>query len=637
MRRALLPAALVLLAAAPQPRLFIQPNLRTPSAHGLSGSTFSWSLPPPAAACDCSTDPRLTVTSGATYCVKGNEWSGIQPGDLVSCAANKPRWMPGGDGTGPIGLQIWNGNTNQVTRSQDFTHADWSKHQVNGGTVTVTANACLAPDGTMTADMVHFSAATSGSKVAALYQQSCSIAPNVRTIYARTVNPDAGLSADDGGVLTGRFMFLKGNGSNFGSYCDHTSSGYTRCRQFDDAGSQIGAYFYFGHISDFDSFPDEYVCVWQADCQDNIETLQNPWPPPIATTSAAVTRAGDVIEANAFYYPQWSNANLSATVLDEAGASANNYKVLFDLNEHALSSSQVQLRKSVDDTRSQCQACGSANCIVAESTTQIASSADLLQCSYNGSNDYTACINNGGCGDAGIDAGEGPQPQLTLGSSWNGSDYINPLNGVLTSVSIGESARKDIYFFGDEVGKAHTTSSMADTPVYSQYLMHYNVSPVSGFGNNVNVFNRGDITGLSSAHCLTTVLSQLNYVVDAGLQSRSYFLLECGLDSAADAGGVIGDLQAAVASTQDAGVHMLWSTITPYFTQRTQIEAINSAMTSWCAGIGVPVANTYSDMESPAGSGHLNPAYDSGDTKHLNGAGYAEQTNVWIAKGLWTP
>ena len=49
----------------------------------------------------------LTFTrASAGFCTKGNEWTGIDNGDLVSCSTDQPRVMRGGDGTGAKGLLV---------------------------------------------------------------------------------------------------------------------------------------------------------------------------------------------------------------------------------------------------------------------------------------------------------------------------------------------------------------------------------------------------------------------------------------------------------------------------------------------------------------------------------------------------
>lgn len=621
-------AAIALMQCGPE-----GPIYSCPATSGSSLPAYSFALAAPQTACACAADPRLTVTSGATFCVLGNEWTGIQPGDLVECAANRPRWMPGGDGSGALGLQIWRGSTNAVTRSQDFSHADWVTGSFAVAAPTVTANACLAPDNTMTADLVHFPAvaAPGGPQYSFIEQTSCNSTYNVRTVYARTAQADGGTWGPDGGVITGHFLFADGRFFN-NSYCEHTSAGYARCRQLDTDAGQIGtAYYLTVDNATTGALAEQYFCLWQADCQSNNEQAVNPWPPPIPTGAVAVTRAADVLETNGFYFPQWADARLSATMVDEVGVSGS-YKTMLDLNLHAdavtagNSVSLFTLRRALD-MKVDCQKCSSVECQSAQASSSLTDNTDVAQCSYGGARQWSACVNGAACGTFEIDAGMSASTNLTLGSQFNGTVYNSQLNGVLKSISVSSAARKDFYLFGDEVGKAHTSAAPYDLAGYPQYPIHYDI-----LGNAVSINNQGDITGLGSEHCLSTVLTQLNYVVDAGLQPRSYFLLECGLDSVADAGGVISDLQYAVAATQDAGVHMLWSTITPHFAERAIIESVNATMTSWCTGRGVPVANTYSALESPASTGNVNPAY-SDDAKHLNNAGYVAQTAAWLNTG----
>lgn len=122
------------------------------------------------AACAC-TNPTgtkgeaLTLNrSSSAFCTKGHISSGIANGDLVSCGNDLARVMPGGDGTGVVGLLIERPVTNVVLRSQELDNAAWTPTNVTAAAPTVTANNATAPDGTSTAERIDFAATAVGEE-----------------------------------------------------------------------------------------------------------------------------------------------------------------------------------------------------------------------------------------------------------------------------------------------------------------------------------------------------------------------------------------------------------------------------------------------------------------------------------------
>jgi hypothetical protein len=119
----------------------------------------------PVCACSNVTGSRgETMTflrSSTASCMKGNTTTGIAPGDLIVCAANQPRIMPGGDGSGGSGLLVEGSKTNLALRSEQFENASWSKQGAARGTaVEANSASCpLAPDGTQTMDLLTFGSA----------------------------------------------------------------------------------------------------------------------------------------------------------------------------------------------------------------------------------------------------------------------------------------------------------------------------------------------------------------------------------------------------------------------------------------------------------------------------------------------
>jgi len=163
---------LALLVAAtltqyPQHWLHRQPNLPRQSAPSYAFFEFA-----PAdgagmtAACACTTPTgakgeAMTFTRASSgTCLKGGTTSGIANGDMVTCSSNQPRVMPGGDGTGPLGLLVEGSRTNDLLRSEEFSNAAWTSGGSACTAPTVTANQAAAPDGTTTADRVQIPACT---------------------------------------------------------------------------------------------------------------------------------------------------------------------------------------------------------------------------------------------------------------------------------------------------------------------------------------------------------------------------------------------------------------------------------------------------------------------------------------------
>jgi hypothetical protein len=91
----------------------------------------------------------ITVTrTGATSCESEN-------GDaLTKLHTNRPCVRKGG-------LQVYGSATNTVLRSEEIDNAAWST-EVNPGSLTITADAAVAPDGTKTAETIGYPAVAAG-------------------------------------------------------------------------------------------------------------------------------------------------------------------------------------------------------------------------------------------------------------------------------------------------------------------------------------------------------------------------------------------------------------------------------------------------------------------------------------------
>lgn len=164
----------------------------------------------------------LTFTRASTaYCTKGNTTSSIANGDLVLMPSGQARVMPGGDGTGGLGLLVESSRTNSMLRSQEIENAAWTKAATGGGSIpTVTADFGVAPDGTTTAERVQFSAcATVGDS--STVSQVGSVQAGVGTFYIKG-------NGTSGSVRMVAYS-AGGPGVDITSLCAFNSSTWTRC------------------------------------------------------------------------------------------------------------------------------------------------------------------------------------------------------------------------------------------------------------------------------------------------------------------------------------------------------------------------------------------------------------------------
>lgn len=94
--------------------------------------------------------------AGSAYCTKGvtggQRFTNILPGDMVLLSANQPRVQY--DSTGVLGVLSETGTTNYLAYSEEFNQSGvWVPNNANSGAFpTITANAALAPNNTLTAD-----------------------------------------------------------------------------------------------------------------------------------------------------------------------------------------------------------------------------------------------------------------------------------------------------------------------------------------------------------------------------------------------------------------------------------------------------------------------------------------------------
>lgn len=143
----------------------------------------------------------------------------------------------------------WKAATNNLARSSEFDNATWSK-LASGSTIpTYSANAAVAPDGTLTADLLHFYA-TAPTQYSWIYQAyTPGAVPVTMSIFAKGCldlsdggcDPGPLYSAGDGGVLYSDGGVAVGidGGSGFGTF-DLCHNGGSTCLA--DGGCAFNAY-----------------------------------------------------------------------------------------------------------------------------------------------------------------------------------------------------------------------------------------------------------------------------------------------------------------------------------------------------------------------------------------------------------
>jgi hypothetical protein len=170
---------------------FLQPNLTRPSvvlAYPIEFAPASGAGMGTACACTAVTGTRgetVAVTRGsAGGCLKGNQYTGIVPGDYTTCATNTPRTSTGGESS--LMIYAEGARTNVALRSEAWENAVYT------GDAGVTADTTAAPDNATTADTL--SDATAGG-----IQSKCQVVViSTQTQYASSVFIRAGTLAKAG-------------------------------------------------------------------------------------------------------------------------------------------------------------------------------------------------------------------------------------------------------------------------------------------------------------------------------------------------------------------------------------------------------------------------------------------------------
>jgi len=267
------------------------------------------------AACACTTPTAATgeamtfSRASVAWCTKGNETSGIANGDLVECASGQPRVMPGGDGTGGLGLSVWEARTNSALRSQELENAAWVLLGVTAAAPTRTANYATAPDGTATAERLQF-VATGAAEGSVVYQ----------TVGGGGVANSIGVYLK-GASSAGTVDVCSSNGASYScTACTFVAATWTRCLR-ENTVVAAGVDLVIGNASWRNGGTTRVandVLVWQADQQ-----VGATMGPPITTTSAAATRLGELADVALTFGAGTTGFSTAQTTVYPEGASPN--------------------------------------------------------------------------------------------------------------------------------------------------------------------------------------------------------------------------------------------------------------------------------------------------------------------------
>lgn len=600
--------------------------------------TYDFELAPlggagmPAAACD-GTDPIAyvkgvaftvtTVRDGGAGCMKGNTLTEIQPGDYVTVAANHPRIMPGGnDGGTWLGIMREVSTLNQAPSPEDFS-VTWTREPVG---LAVAANACAAPDGTTHGSVVALTATTVNQQ-SIVYKSVTMSGLNSFSVFVRLVGADGGTIGSDGGMQT-TDLCRDENAVTYCSPCTFTATGFARCNwQGADAGVSavyIGNNsFANGHVARAAA----NVCLWGADLE-NLETI---------TTYEKTQRLQEDVWVDTLM-PSGTNLTLSGYV--ELPYTYSGGRRLMTTWSRPTASPASKQHEALTSTPN-------ADCIFHDRYTdnhvdRLSSASftplalNQFQCAYAYQGTINACA-NASCSassDGGILALEEAGRIYVGGPAGSG---VEP-NGVLKGLSITSPARKQIYLFGDSIVLGGTSR----VGVYGQPEFYF--QNVVGTGSGIN--NQGG-GGYTIYQCANQWNQELNLIKDAGTQSTSTMMVQCGINSRSgppDGGDPAGEtflqLAAMLKAAQDAGVAVLGSTITPYCLNDNSVayvDSVNAQLRAWGPTQNILIAETFRALEGPPDSGCLASQYEqeAGEKLHPNDAGTAVMTQVWISTGGW--
>lgn len=229
----------------------------------------------------------LTFTRASTLaCTIGPTMSGIHNGDVVDCGANLPRAMRAGDGTGSIGLSVFPAAAEMLLRTSEMENAAWV-YAGGGGSAApaVWVNDAGAPDGTETADAVHFFAA-SGVAYSVGYQSHAATVPLTASLYIMGARPP------DGGVPQSGTIDLNIDGlANQCTTCSFNATTWTRCARENVTvgGTKYIEFGHYGNTCGNNRTQPSDVLIWRVNSTNTARVF-----PSVEATSATVNSAASV-------------------------------------------------------------------------------------------------------------------------------------------------------------------------------------------------------------------------------------------------------------------------------------------------------------------------------------------------------
>jgi len=244
----------------------------------------------------------LAARTGVRSCMKGGETTGIANGDLVKLSANQYAIQPGGNGSGALGIGVWEERVNEAWPSEDYTHVRWVKYGDGVAAPTVTADTAVAPDGTTTADRVQLAATPTNEQSLVYLLNGC---PTSNTVSASCfVKGNVGSGTTD-------FAINDSSSGWISKACTFNNSTWTRCLAEGVILSAGGAVIFgFGNGAGTNggiARPAVDISLWGCQCE--IGTTVSPYIP---TTNAPAARGGERVTAS--YTAAGASVSLGGTL-----------------------------------------------------------------------------------------------------------------------------------------------------------------------------------------------------------------------------------------------------------------------------------------------------------------------------------
>ena len=557
---------------------------------------------------------RVTVTDAGGYIAGISTDAG-----MVFCPANTLRTMSGSS-TG-LGFLSEGSMLNYAYGSQDLDGPDWSIAGLNGAAApTETANAAVAPNGTMTAERYEFPATTgalsSGGRSivypAALNAPPPSVCAGQKTsgsLYAKahTTAPQVlGITIDDtdgpGGFRTFKCVLT-------------STTQYTRCllENITVTGGG-GASIIFGTLSYYDGtdYAAADVDVWgvQGECNDHATSY---YP---TTVGAVATRGLDAVTATLPFVPSGANLIVSAEVAAMGTLQGSRVAVSLESSIIGGSGTNYFSLGVSSDKKVECLS------LVTNTTDTFvgplyASGANSASCKFDGDTTVNACLNST-CTAGTITGSNKPTRAVVLGigAKWNGAAWIYQPNEVVKNIHLRVDAAKILALFGDSI--------IAGTYVNNDAKPQ---GVIRTFNRNAVAVENGGVGGYAIEATYASWTAELANIVAAGLQARTTMVVASGTNSGAapaDGGTAITNvswhLQQMLYAARDAGVSSYATTLVARSGEATFIDGVNNTMAAWAVGAEFTPIDSWTPTVNPARTG-LADTCDLPDTVHLNDAG----------------